>query len=373
MISTRKIALLTNSFVKTSETFIVRQAVALNATVLCKKKENSSTQNFNLNLTTLELGTGGINNSYFQRVLRKLGISDNYGYSKSQLRDLEEKIKTNKFEAILAQYGPNGIASAPIAKKNNILHVTHFHGYDISSKLNELAYQRDLRRLATTGSKFVVVNQEQFRLLEGYGFPKENIHLIPCGVPIDEFRFDARETSGNMNCLFVGRLVLKKDPFRKVIAEVPEARLTILGDGPLFDKCQKFITTHHLSEQVSMLGSQPQSVVKSELKKAAIYVQHSVTDKEGNKEGWPISIAEAAASGLPIVSTRHAGIKDQVLEGKSGFLVDERDYANMAAKIIQLLRNDSEREALGKESFRHITEVGSLDSQLSKLSEVLSK
>jgi colanic acid/amylovoran biosynthesis glycosyltransferase len=158
-----------------------------------------------------------------------------------------------------------------------------------------------------------------------------------------------------------------------VIAEVPEARLTILGDGPLFDKCQKFITTHHLSEQVSMLGSQPQSVVKSELKKAAIYVQHSVTDKEGNKEGWPISIAEAAASGLPIVSTRHAGIKDQVLEGKSGFLVDERDYANMAAKIIQLLRNDSEREALGKESFRHITEVGSLDSQLSKLSEVLSK
>jgi glycosyltransferase involved in cell wall biosynthesis len=65
-------------------------------------------------------------------------------------------------------------------------------------------------------------------------------------------------------------------------------------------------------------------------------VQHSVTAKDGDEEGLPVAIIEAAASGLPIVATNHSGIPEIVIDGVNGFLVEEHDFESMGKKIADL-------------------------------------
>ena len=71
--------------------------------------------------------------------------------------------------------------------------------------------------------------------------------------------------------------------------------------------------------------------------RAAMFVQHSVTDPDGRIEGFPVAIAEAMFTALPVVSTRHSGIPEHVRDGATGFLVEEGDVAGMAAAMARLL------------------------------------
>ena len=67
-----------------------------------------------------------------------------------------------------------------------------------------------------------------------------------------------------------------------------------------------------------------------------------------------MAILEAAACGLPTVSTRHAGIPDAVIEGKTGLLTDEHDINGMAEACISLAQNESTREKMGVAARKHV-------------------
>jgi colanic acid/amylovoran biosynthesis glycosyltransferase len=72
------------------------------------------------------------------------------------------------------------------------------------------------------------------------------------------------------------------------------------------------------------------------------------------KEGQPVSIAEAAACALPIVSTRHDGIPDVVLEGSTGYLVEEGDTHRMGERIAYLATNPGIWTDMGRRARRHV-------------------
>ena len=57
---------------------------------------------------------------------------------------------------------------------------------------------------------------------------------------------------------------------------------------------------------------------------------------DGDSEGSPVSVVEAQLSGLPVISTRHAGIPEVVVDGETGYLVGEGDVIGMAAFIARL-------------------------------------
>jgi glycosyltransferase involved in cell wall biosynthesis len=85
---------------------------------------------------------------------------------------------------------------------------------------------------------------------------------------------------------------------------------------------------------VTLHGGAPETTKADLLARCGVFVQHSLTDPEtGDEEGLPASIQEAMAHGLAVVSTRHAGIPEAVVEGETGLLVDEGDVVGMAAAI----------------------------------------
>jgi len=105
---------------------------------------------------------------------------------------------------------------------------------------------------------------------------------------------------------------------------------------------------------------------------ADIFVQHSMTDPEtGDEEGLPVAILEAMSAALPVVSTRHAGIPEAVVDGSTGYLVNEGESAAMAERLIILARNHDLREPLGAAGWARAKEHFTWDRERASLLHIL--
>ena len=93
----------------------------------------------------------------------------------------------------------------------------------------------------------------------------------------------------------------------------------------------------------------------------------SVTARDGDAEGLPIALVEAAACGVPATGTRHSGIPEAIDDGASGFLVPERDAAALAARIDVLLASRELRERMGGAARRLAEERFDAARQIARL------
>ena len=108
------------------------------------------------------------------------------------------------------------------------------------------------------------------------------------------------------------------------------------------------------------------------MSQACAFVQHSVTTTYGDMEGMPNSILEAGAAALPVISTRHAGIPTAVIEGETGFLVEERNVEGMAEKMCVLLKNPKLCRTMGAKAREHIWQHYQIDRHIQRLQEVIN-
>ncbi len=102
------------------------------------------------------------------------------------------------------------------------------------------------------------------------------------------------------------------------------------------------------------------------LSSSDIYVQHSVTARNGDMEGQGVTLAEAGYFGLPVVTTAHNGFKDVVIDKETGYLVPEHDIQQMAEKILLLIQNDNLRNKMGQQARMHISKNFMIDKEVSK-------
>jgi glycosyltransferase involved in cell wall biosynthesis len=108
------------------------------------------------------------------------------------------------------------------------------------------------------------------------------------------------------------------------------------------------------------------------MQRARAFVQHSVTAPDGDSEGTPVAIIEAQMSGLPVVSTRHAGIPDVVIDGETGFLVNEGDVAGMGRMMARLASQPALAARLGESARRRALAGYTLSRHLEQLAGILS-
>ncbi len=125
----------------------------------------------------------------------------------------------------------------------------------------------------------------------------------------------------------------------------------MIGDGPLFEDVERMIAEQELGQWVFAHGAQPHDKVLSFMRDGDVFLQHSVVASNGDREGSPVAVMEAAAAAVPVVATRHEGISDSVIDGETGFLVDEHDVETMAERIATLANDPDLRLAMGRQAW----------------------
>jgi colanic acid/amylovoran biosynthesis glycosyltransferase len=128
-----------------------------------------------------------------------------------------------------------------------------------------------------------------------------------------------------------------------------------------------------LGKSVTLYGGLKAEQVKELFAKARCFVQHSVTAPDGDMEGTPVTILEAGSSGLAIVSTQHAGIKEAVINGETGYLVPEHDIEGMAGYMMKIAGDVNLAVDLGKKEAAHIRENYDINSRINTITKLLKQ
>jgi glycosyltransferase involved in cell wall biosynthesis len=123
-----------------------------------------------------------------------------------------------------------------------------------------------------------------------------------------------------------------------------------IGDGTERDSLLAQVASLNLGKHVTFLGAQPSSVVRAELKSAAVFVLSSLSEGQG------VSYLEAMAMEVPVVGTDVNGVNETVLDGVNGFLVLPASPELLAGRIAELLGNDDLRRRMGQAGRSHVLE-----------------
>ncbi len=244
--------------------------------------------------------------------------------------------------AVVCHFGPQVTMGMPIALVTDRPAVTLFHGYDVSRLLNDKRWVERYRAVFALGMHALCISDAGRRRLLEIGCPPDQVSVIHLGVDMDRFAFTSpsdRWKSGRpKRILLVARLVAKKGvdvalrAMQKLNERGLDLELRVIGDGPERARIENLISEWRVGN-VIMLGSLDHERTRAEFRRADLYIQPSVTAESGDQEGIPVSLMEAQASGLPVVSTRHAGIPELVVDGKTGFLLAENDHGGLALAI----------------------------------------
>ena len=291
---------------------------------------------------------------------------------------LSTHLKKSTPDYILAEYGTTAAWLVGACQAARIPLYVIFHGYD--------AYQYDVlkennakyKEVFQYASGIIAVSKSMKAKLISLGASPDKVRWSPCGVDPDSFRLSEPDKSPPV-FFAVGRFVEKKAPyltilaFKSVFEKYPEAKLRMAGDGPLLGPCKRLIQALGLDDAVTLLGSCSSEVVANEMRNARAFVQHSVVAENGDSEGTPVAVIEAQMSGLPVISTNHAGIPDVVIDKETGFIVQEGDCENMAKWMLEVLNNPQLAKELGQRgrsravaNFSNIKHIGEIANMILK-------
>lgn len=312
---------------------------------------------------------------FVRKIFRELHLSE---IEQERVRAYRSIFQETAANVVLAEYGPTAVKLVEACVELDLPLVAHFHGYDASRHTTLEQYLGDYERVFEVAEAIVAVSLPMREKLIELGAPPEKVYWNPCGADSSLFE-PASFAAPDPVFLSVGRFVPKKGPhltllaFARVLETHPNARLRMVGEDFLLDACRDLAKALGIEHAVTFLGARPHEEVQAEMQRAWCFVQHSVEAHSGDSEGTPVSVLEAGASALPVVATRHAGIPEVILDGKTGYLVDERDVEAMAERMLRIAGDKAHARQLGLANRKRVLSYYDVRDRVHRLSKILKK
>ncbi len=307
-------------------------------------------------------------------------------------RQLSRILIEGNYDLLHSHAGVYSGYAAWIAAQCDIPVISSFHNTTFApqTRLTQRHFVRKLRSLyakisiqyalqhslLTTGcSKDVLSALEAFesqshgrRTLLHYG-----VNIPEPGTPQQRKLF--RESFGwNNNTLIlthVGRFFEQKNHiglisiFEIVQRNIPDARLLLVGDGPLRPTIEQRVRELNLTENVLFLGLRDD--VAQIMSNSDLFLMPSLF------EGLPVASLEAQAAGLPIIGTRVRGLVDAVVDGETAILHDLGNYEDMACDVIRLSRSPEEARRMGAAGRERVQQYFSTHASATRLMELYNE
>lgn len=282
-----------------------------------------------------------------------------------------------RFDVIHCHFGTNGYRAVMLRKaRYRVPIVVMFHGYDIRLGLTrEGGVYSDL---FATADAILAISEYGLHKLLDLGAPSSKLVRHPVGIDLRRFCSKVATATHPSACriLSVGRLVEDKgysvalEAIGLLRQRMPSVNIsyTIIGAGPLESRLKEQTKALGVAETVHFRGEATQEEVLAAMHASDIFFLPSVN------ENLPVSLMEAHATGLPAVAADVGGVKEILLDGKSGFLCSPSQPESCADKLAQLLRNPHQWVAMGLAGRRHVEseyDILALNKKLVRLFEFL--
>ncbi|MGB3312383.1 MAG: glycosyltransferase [Nodosilinea sp.] len=294
-------------------------------------------------------------------------------------------ISSDSYDIVHSHFGLYSLNCALLKKIKafNGKLVVSFHGGDVNA--TPKTHGKDVYKpVFEVADMFTVNSNFTAQQAIGLGCPEEKIEKLPVGLNLSRYKpsLNKYKNGDTVKLLTVARLTEKKGieysikAFSKATKNLDNVEYTIVGEGPLEAELKNLVNCLHISNKVKFVGSKTQAEILFLYEESHIFLLSSVTAKNGDREGQGLVLQEAQAMGLPIISTFHNGIPEGILDGKSGFLVPERDVDMLAEKISVLLDNPeiwSQMGEAGRSFVRQKFDIEHLNDRLVSLYENVLK
>jgi glycosyltransferase involved in cell wall biosynthesis len=265
---------------------------------------------------------------------------------------------------------PQGVVQAALAGRAGAPgFIVTSHGGDMmlaDRPLVRQAYRRVLERAAAVTIVSPAIGDDIRRLHPS--FDRSRLRLIPMGVDLTRFGRGRRNGgfagNGTIRVLFAGRLIEKKGLCFLLEALAGDAmshlpvELWIAGDGPERNALERQVCDRQLGVRVRFFGGVPHGRLEELYAACDIFCAPSVVGGNGDRDGMPTVLAEAAAAGLPLLATDVGGIRLMVVPDRTGLLVPQRDACALGSALSRLVRDAGLRVRLGEGARAHVQAFG---------------
>jgi glycosyltransferase involved in cell wall biosynthesis len=273
----------------------------------------------------------------------------------------DRRLAEGGYALIHAHFGTDAVYAVPFARRHRLPLVVTFHGFDVPLLASgERLYPKYwpyallgpsvLRHLALG----LCASVELYEMLREMGVPAERLRVHRMGIDVGRFVPGQRRDDAEPLVAMVARFVPKKGlvygirAFAEARRALGRGRLVIVGDGPLAPQLEAAVRAEGLESAVSFPGPLPHAEVAALLAVADVLMAPSVTTADGDRESGTIVVKEAGASGAVPLATWHGGLPEIVDDGRTGFLVPERDVAALARRLGELLGDPALRRRLAE-------------------------
>ncbi|MGB0767698.1 MAG: glycosyltransferase family 4 protein [Phycisphaeraceae bacterium] len=196
----------------------------------------------------------------------------------------------------------------------------------------------------------------------------EDYPVIRCGVDVDQFK--PTQNGDREGMLAVGRLVRKKgfDLLIQAYADAGcETRLTIVGDGPERAPLQRQIDDAGLGDRIELVGAKANQEVRSMMQQRKTFVLPCRVAEDGDRDGIPVVLMEAMASGMAVISGDLPTIRELVEDGVTGLMTQPSDMSALAEAIRRLHDDEGFSERLSIAGRRRVIDEFALSVNLDRL------
>lgn len=259
---------------------------------------------------------------------------------------LQTQLERHPPDLFHAHFGPTGCLYLPLAQRLDRPLVVTFYGFDYQKLLrNRPVFRRKYRELFASAARVLAASPTGCRALEALGCPADKLAVVRPSPDLRLFPYtDRHKPPGQLRLVQVATFTEKKghlttlEAFRQALATCPNVHLTLAGeryDSAVVRAVAQYIDRHSLAQHIDWLGTVPHADMHTFLGRFDMFVHPSCTAADGDHEATPVVLLEAQATGLPVMATRHFDLPDEVEQGRTGWLVPERDAGALAAVMQQ--------------------------------------
>lgn len=265
------------------------------------------------------------------------------GYANAHDHRFARGLRCYGASVVQAHFGTGAWFARPVVERSSIPMVVTFYGYDLALPTRDELWQRRYDEVFALGSAFVCEGPAMARQLQAIGCPEKKVRIVKIGLDLAQFEFKPCFPGARRPLVFVqtARFVDKKGvdlsirAFAAARERMGDSELWLVGDGDSRPELERLAAQLGVSSSVRFLGMLAHPEYREALRRADVGIQPSRTAADGDTEGGaPTVLLEMQASGVPVVSTRHADIPVVVAADEA--LAEEGDVEGIARAMVHV-------------------------------------